>query len=265
MRGSFYLFVSRPKKILYFCSFLNSMIKGQVNLLVVMLLALMSACQSDTERIQGFEVHGIDLSHHQQTVNWDTIAHQQITFAFVKATEGRNNIDTSFCKHWIEMRRTGIVRGAYHYFHPSADPNVQALNYLNNVDLDYGDLPPVIDVEDDEDLPREQVVESIHLWLNAVSMRYNTKPIIYTNYKFYNKYVVGEFDAYPIWIAKYGNEAPRLGSTQWVFWQYGNRGKIKGIEGNVDFNVFRSTRDELFKLCITGEHLSSHLISERIK
>ena len=228
-------------------------------LLVISLLAItLSGCDSDTERMEGYEVHGIDLSHYQSKISWDSVAAQGIAFAFVKATEGRQHLDKKYCENWQEMKRVGIKRGAYHFFRPTIPAEEQARNFMNVVDMQYGDLPPVLDVEVDENLSREEVVKGIKDWLYLVEMEYSIRPIIYTHYKFYNKFIAGEFDKYPIWIAKYGGEAPRLGSVQWTFWQYGNRGILRGVEGHVDFNVFKGSHEELEKICLSGAMLSGN-------
>jgi lysozyme len=222
---------------------------------------LLAACESDTERIQGFAVHGIDLSHYQAKVDWDTVATEGVQFAFVKATEGRQHLDKKFCENWQEMKRVGILRGAYHFFRPTIDAEEQARNFMNVVDMQYGDLPPVVDIEVDEGMEREVVIASLKKWLYLIEMEFSIRPIIYTHYKFYNQYIAGEFDnRYPIWIAKYGGEAPRLGGgVQWSFWQYGNRGKLRGVDGYVDFNVFKGSREELEGICLSGAMLSGNV------
>lgn len=228
-------------------------------LLVISLLAItLYGCDSDTERMEGYEVHGIDLSHYQSKISWDSVAAQGIAFAFVKATEGRQHLDKKYCENWQEMKRVGIKRGAYHFFLPTIPAEEQARNFMNVVDMQYGDLPPVLDVEVDQNLSREEVIKGIRDWLYLVEMEYSIRPIIYTHYKFYNKFIAGEFDKYPIWIAKYGGDAPRLGSVQWTFWQYGNRGILRGVEGNVDLNVFKGSHEELEKICLSGAMLSGN-------
>jgi lysozyme len=228
------------------------------NIVILLFLTLwFVACESDTVRIKGYEVHGIDLSHYQSNVNWERVAAQGISFAFVKATEGKQHTDVLFTQNWTQMQAHGIKRGAYHFFRPSVDGEVQAKNFINSVEMSYGDLPPVLDIEVEDDLPREVIIREMKAWLYWVELKYSIKPIIYTHYKFYNKFIVGEFDKYPIWIAKYGGEPPRLGTgVKWWFWQYGNRGKLDGIDGYVDFNVFHSTREELDRISLSGAMLS---------
>jgi lysozyme len=223
-----------------------------------------TGCEGDTERLTGYAVHGIDLSRHQSKVNWDAVAADGVSFAFVKATEGRRHSDTFYCRNWAEMKRVNIKRGAYHFFRPSIDPKAQAENFIANVDMQYGDLPPVVDVEVDDDMSREEVAKQLKTWLYLVEIKYSIRPIIYTHYKFYNKFIAGEFDKYPIWIAKYGGEAPRLGgAAKWWFWQYGNRGKVNGVEGYVDLNVFYSSKEELESICLSGAMLSG--LDEKIE
>jgi lysozyme len=225
-------------------------------ILISLLAATFYSCNSDTKRLEGYAVQGIDLSHYQAKINWSSVANEGISFAFVKATEGRQHLDKKYCENWQEMKRVGIKRGAYHYFRPRIPAKEQARNFMNVVDMQYGDLPPVIDVEEDEGMSREEVIAGVKTWVEQIEIEYSIRPIIYTSYKFYNKFIAGEFDKYPIWIAMYGDTPPRLGKVQWSFWQYGNRGTLNGIEGYVDLNVFKGTKEDLEKLCLSGAMLS---------
>lgn len=225
-------------------------------ILISFLAASQYSCNSDTKRLEGYAVQGIDLSHYQAKINWETVASEGISFAFVKATEGRQHLDKKYCENWQEMKRVGIKRGAYHYFRPTIPAKEQVRNFMNVVDMQYGDLPPVIDVEEDEGLSREEVVEGIRDWVEQIEIEYSIRPIIYTHYKFYNKFIAGEFDNYPIWIAMYSDSPPRLGKVQWSFWQYGNRGLLRGVEGYIDFNVFKGSREDLEKMCLSGAMLT---------
>jgi lysozyme len=110
--------------------------------------------------------------------------------------------------------------------------------FISYVDLQKGDLPPVIDIEQTYGYPPDKMRESIKAWLEVTEEYYQTKPIIYTNIEFYNKYLDGEFDTYPLWIAHYLQPGkPRI-QRDWWFWQHNEAGRVNGIFARVDFNVF---------------------------
>jgi len=201
-----------------------------------------------------FEVKGIDVSHYQKHIHWDSVAAAGMEFVFVKATEGRELSDSLFCRNWDELKRVGLRRGAYHFFRPGVPAEEQARNFIHWVDLQPGDLPPVLDVELIDDLTRRELHEQLRIWLDMVEEAYHVRPIIYTYVRFYNRHLRGVFPDYPLWIARYNERAPRLpGDREWHFWQYANDGRIAGIGQPVDFNVFNGTLGRLDSLCI-GPH-----------
>src|SRR3954469_22613633 len=57
---------------------------------------------------------GIDVSHHQGTINWDAVAGDGVEFAWMKATEGATFRDASFARNWHQAGAAGLARGAYH-------------------------------------------------------------------------------------------------------------------------------------------------------
>lgn len=207
---------------------------------------IVHACNPVTERMHSFAVHGIDVSHYQARINWDTVALNAIDFGFVKATEGEIHNDSLFCYNWDEMKRTGIKRGAYHFFRPTLSPFLQARNFTSLVEMHAGDLPPVLDVEVMDGVSTKSLVKDVRIWLELTELFYGTQPIIYTNLKFYHQHLAGHFDDYPIWIARYNTIEPQLTTNkQWDFWQYGNRGRVNGVDGFVDLNVFHGSRQQL--------------------
>jgi lysozyme len=223
----------------------------RIQILIISSLIIFIACNEDTSRRSDFEIDGIDISKYQQNVNWDEIAAQKFEFAYVKATEGASLADSKFKDNWQAIRQVGIKRGAYHFFRPTVNALAQAKNFLDVARLEPGDLPPVLDAEDEDGADKALIVTRMQTWLDIVEKRYGVKPIIYTSQKYYYNYVVGNFDDYPLWIAKYGNSKPQLvNEGKFKIWQYGNKGKIGGIEGNVDLNVFLGTQAELEALCI---------------
>ena len=80
-------------------------------------------------------------------------------------------------------KKHNLIRGAYHFYRADEDPVMQANNFLANVKLESGDLPPILDIEK---IPRrksnEKLIEDLKIWCRIVEETYGEKPIIYTYY-----------------------------------------------------------------------------------
>lgn len=190
-----------------------------------------------------YEIHGIDVSRYQQSISWKLVKEMQVRdvrlhFAFIKATEGTNLSDPYFNRNWKKAKEAGMVRGAYHFFNPRKDGKSQAKRFINTVKIESGDLPPVLDIEKGWNVPKAKIQLEVKAWLDAVEAAYGVKPILYTYVTFYEKYLKGAFDDYPLWIAHYYQPGrPRIG-RDWHFWQHSEEGRVNGISSKVDFNVF---------------------------
>ncbi|UYQ92801.1 glycoside hydrolase family 25 protein [Chitinophaga horti] len=202
-----------------------------------------------------YSVHGIDISKFQKDINWMAVKQMQvdnirISFAFMKATEGITRQDATFKRNWVKARQAGIIRGAYHFFYATRDPLKQAINFRNVVELESGDLPPVLDIEVHNNQSPAVIRSTAKIWLEEMEKVYGVKPIIYTNVNFYEKYLGSEFDKYPLWVAHYyQKDRPRI-NRKWVFWQHSDIGRVNGIRARVDFNVFKGDSAALVKLCL---------------
>ena len=203
-----------------------------------------------------YQMHGIDVSRHQRAIDWDAVSKMRqndisITFAFIKASEGRTVVDEYFKDNWRDARESGLIRGAYHFFRPHLTGDEQAALFFRQVPkLEKGDLPPVLDIEMHGSCPAARLKKNLKRWLVLSEKRYGMTPIIYTNYGFYKHYLTGkEFKKYPLWIAHYQTSDLRSKLSNWHFWQHSDRGRVNGIRGTVDFNVFNGEPEELMKLC----------------
>ena len=149
------------------------------------------ALYGDISYPEGYEIHGIDISHHQGHIDWDKLKDEgmidkfPVRFVMIKATEGSTQTDENFRENFHQAREYGFTRGAYHFYSVHSPAERQAQHFLNQVKLENGDLPPVLDVEHK---PKEQTdaefKASVLTWLDIVENHYNVKPIIYTYYKF---------------------------------------------------------------------------------
>src|ERR1043166_1347174 len=94
-----------------------------------------------------YPVRGVDVSHHQGTIDWSAVKTAGITFAYIKATEGTRYQDPAFVQNWSGAAGSGIVGGAYHFFTRDAPGEKQAENFLRVAPVDSNTLPPAIDLE----------------------------------------------------------------------------------------------------------------------
>ena len=186
---------------------------------------------------------GIDVSHYQGTVDWTQVKAAGIHFAFAKATQGTANVDPEFAANWQGMRAAGLVRGAYHYLDPDQDATAQAEHFLATVQLEAGDLPPVLDVEVAEGMSVEGLDAAARTWLEKVAAATGVQPILYSDESFLDTELAQGFGAYPLWIAAYSETppAPPSGWTAWTFWQFSETGQVSGVDGAVDRDRYQGT------------------------
>ena len=217
------------------------------------------ALYGDANYPEGYEIHGIDISHYQGDIDWDDLSNAMIEgcplrFVMIKSTEGSTRLDSKFKENFRQAREYGYIRGAYHFWSNKSSARDQAYHFLNKVRLEDGDLPPVLDVEHK---PKDRSVEDFQrdvlTWLHIVEDKYHVKPIIYTYYKFKDKYLSAPvFNDYPYWIANYYVDKVEY-KGPWKFWQHTDAGKLPGIKGYVDFNIYNGSFYDMKKLTIGNQ------------
>jgi lysozyme len=208
-----------------------------------------------TKLSKEYSIQGIDISHHQGEINWSKVQKSRIqghpvSFAIIKATEGGNFIDKKFQHNWEELSKVGLTKGAYHFFRPKTSPQIQADNFIRTVKLKKGDLPPVVDVEVMDGVNSDQIRKNLKIFLNLIEKHYKVKPIIYSSPGFYSKILKNDFLEYPFWISHLAESGVVLNIYKWKFWQYSDKGRIDGINGSIDLNVFYGNRTQYESMII---------------
>ncbi|MBD2723800.1 glycoside hydrolase family 25 protein [Hymenobacter armeniacus] len=198
-----------------------------------------------TPLLAGYSVHGIDVSAYQGRIDWPEVARNKVRFAFIKASEGATMRDQRFARNWKEARKAGVLCGAYHYFQPNRDGQVQADLFARTVPLAPGDLPPVLDVEASNFHDVAVLRREVARWLRLIEAHYGVRPILYSNHSFYRRHLAGHFDSYPLWLAHYEVEKPAMPANKWIIWQHSDEAYVPGIRGVVDFNVFQGSFEQL--------------------
>ena len=197
-------------------------------------------------------VHGIDVSKYQGTIDWPQARANGVNFAFIKATEGGDRLDSGFARHWQGAREAGVARGAYHFYYFCTPAAAQARWFIANVPKERGMLPPVIDLEWNPQSPTcrarpapEVVRSEAKTFMDILEAHYGQRPIIYTDPGFFERNELMRFAGEEVWLrSTAAHPTDRYGVAGWTFWQYSGTGLVPGIRGPVDLNAFGGSHQD---------------------
>jgi lysozyme len=199
-----------------------------------------------------YPVRGIDISHHQGAIDWQRLAQRPPNFVFMKASEGAQFVDPRFPASWRAAETHRIPRGAYHYFNFCTPGHLQAANLISVLPPGQRMLPPAIDIEftgNCKALPDPETIRAeLAAMLAGIERAYGRQPLLYVTQDAYERLILGHFPGYPLWVRNIFRR-PRLSDGRsWVFWQFADRGRLAGIDGPVDLNVFSGSMSELLAI-----------------
>lgn len=185
-------------------------------------------------------VHGIDISHYQGEVFWETVGENtKMAYVYIKATEGGDRIDARYEQNLLMAHQYGLKVGSYHFYRAKTPQETQLANFVLQCRPSEQDLIPMIDVETTSGLPEEEFCDSLFKFLDLIEQTYRQRPLIYTGTNFYNKYLAEKLDRYLIMIAQYSEREPVLVDERDItLWQYTGKGHLNGIKGYVDKSRF---------------------------
>jgi lysozyme len=193
--------------------------------------------------LQAGEMYGIDVSNHQGSIDWNRVAAEgEVSFAYIKATEGNDFLDKRFNVNWAQAEAAGIGRGAYHFFTLCSPGAEQAENFLRVLPTDPDALPPAVDLEFSgcrKRPDRETVKRELQTFIDAVEARVGQSVVIYSLPSFEKAYPVTGITG----IAEKQHWTRRLFrrpvEDAWTLWQASDTARVAGISGPVDLDVRR--------------------------
>jgi GH25 family lysozyme M1 (1,4-beta-N-acetylmuramidase) len=204
---------------------------------------------SDIEPVEQV-LRGIDVSHHQPSIDFQKVKEQGQAWVICRATYGTRP-DETFGKHWKAASAAGLKVSAYHFLRYKSGQSAQAqvdafLSALHQqVDPAALGVPVALDVEAnaayDDPLNHASYVEQLELWLTKVTEATHVAPLVYTGPGFWNTLpgVESFCPRHPLWVAHYTKAAkPMLpkGWSEYRIWQFTGTGRLAGIAGTVDLN-----------------------------
>lgn len=217
-------------------------------------------------------VYGIDVSRHQHEkgrrrygIAWGRLRIRHlsevnnanvvggevdfpVSFCYIKSTQGLRIVNRYYARDCVQARAAGIHVGAYHFM-TTASGQAQARHFFRHTSIRVGDLPPMLDVElTPRQIQRmggmQAMFKEMLAWLRAVEARTGTRPLIYVGQSFVNNYLPHAPQAlldYDVWIARYGEFKPFV---HLLYWQLSPYGRVSGIHGDVDINVFSGSKEQ---------------------
>ena len=229
---------------------------GRVLALLVAVAIVGSVLASAPVRAQTQFTLGVDVSHHQNAIDWSKVVDSGHVFAFHKATEGATFTDDRYASNRDAVAAESIPFGAYHFARPDgggiaaaqADAVSEAQHFLEVANPLPGDLVPVLDLEVTGGLPPNRLIAWTQAWLDHIESVLEVKSLIYTSPNFWatnlNDTTTFAVQGFPLWIAHYTSDpAPRTPAANWsgrgwAFWQWTSSARIPGISTNADEDRF---------------------------
>ena len=215
-------------------------------------------------------VYGIDISRYQHEIgrkrygiDWTKLritslgpgkrvqgsVDYPVSFVYIKSTQGKKILNRYYAKDLRDARRHGLHTGTYHFFSTKVSGAEQAKWFLKNSSVAASDLPPVLDLEPTDAQVRQMGGDDVLfrealVWLREVERRTGRKPVLYVGQTFVNKHMPhapAALRGYDVWIARYGQFKPYV---HLLHWQLSCQGRVRGIQGDVDINVFNGTKEQ---------------------
>ena len=216
--------------------------------------------------VVGSDVASWQHPHHSRIV-WPAVRNQGHRFVFIKATEGHGYVNPYFHRDWRGSARAGIFRGAYHFARPtrhlrSAVHQARKFVRVAGRAHAHGELPPTLDLEATGGLRPHRLIRWTRKWVHTVTRLTHRRPMIYS-YHYFWKHAMHHtraFRHYKLWGASYGHRPTTFGRAwnRWTFWQYTSHGRVRGIRGHTDVNLFHGSLHRLRHMANFHRHHRAH-------
>lgn len=187
--------------------------------------------------------NGIDVSEWQGNIDFGEVARSGIEVVYIRASEGRGYVDPYFRDNYEKAKANGLRTGFYHFLTATSvsEAKEEAEFFVSNIKGLEPDCRLAMDFEVFDGLSVSTINEISKVFLETVAKLSGKECVIYSDaYNAREVFSKELAEDYPIWVADYFVEEPES-NGKWNFWvgfQYSDRGRINGIDGNVDRDYF---------------------------
>lgn len=187
---------------------------------------------------------GIDISNNNGHIDWDAVAAAGIQWGYAKVSEGAGYVDRFFAENWAAMKARSMVRGGYHFARPSqSGADTEAQHFLDCLEraggLEVGDFV-VLDLEDEQASPSDDIGGWALTWLRYVEERVGFRPLVYTGKWYIDQYSLAGYPAlggYGLILAAYQSAMPNAPPPWGMLsaWQDRDHTGVPGVTGDHDW------------------------------
>ena len=196
---------------------------------------------------------GIDVSQHQETIDWEKVKRMGVDFAIIRlgwiGNKQNHKLDTYFERNYSECKRLGIPVGVYIYCYSNSVKHIRegAEWTVKKLKGKTTELPVFIDMEDSSITKAgKKELSKMCVEFNTIIEKAGFKAGIYANRYWFDTYLEKDLRTkYTCWIAHYTSSSSINYEDTFTIWQYSSAGKVNGIYGNADLNIMYVKEDEV--------------------
>ena len=189
----------------------------------------------------GEDMKGIDVSVHNGNIDWNKVKADGIEFAILRAGFGRleKQKDEKFEQNYAGAKAVGIPVGAYWYSYAmdEDEARLEADVFLKVIKGKQFEMPVYFDLEEKKqfDLGKEKVSAIMRAFLEKVE-KDGYFVGLYGSASSLTTHTADDIKSrYTIWLAHWVDKTNYSGA--YGIWQYSEKGKVEGINGNVDLDI----------------------------
>lgn len=190
----------------------------------------------------GRQYRGIDISEFQGEIDFEEVRRSGIEAVYIRVGAGKYT-DEYFAENYERARAAGLKIGFYHYVTARSveEGRRQARFFASLAAGREPDMRLAMDFEYFGSLSVSQINAISEAYLDELTALTKREAVIYSDLSnARNIFSRALAEKYPLWAAQYGADEPSANGKwrEWVGFQYTDEGRVGGIYGNVDRNIF---------------------------
>ena len=190
----------------------------------------------------GRQYRGIDISEFQGEIDFEEVRRSGIEAVYIRVGAGEYT-DEYFAENYEQAKAAGLKIGFYHYVTARSveEGRRQARFFASLAAGREPDMRLAMDFEYFGSLSVSQINAISEAYLDELTALTKREAVIYSDLSnAWNIFSRALAEKYPLWAAQYGADEPSANGKwrEWVGFQYTDEGRVGGIYGNVDRNIF---------------------------